>query len=160
MKIKQLSIFLQNKMGSMYKPLKILKENNINIKAMSMADTSEFAILRLVVDNPLKGKEVLILRKGVRSPFYQSLYKGAHLAGKQVGLNQFDDFFLFIAVDSFLHFLRRCSDIMHSFCGSAGILIQLLIIFHSIRFKCFQNQKDSDMDSSIILQIYKYILLE
>ena len=29
MKIKQLSIFLQNKMGSMYKPLKILKENNI-----------------------------------------------------------------------------------------------------------------------------------
>ena len=59
MKIKQLSIFLQNKMGSMYKPLKILKENNINIRAMSMADTSEFAILRLVVDNPLKGKEVL-----------------------------------------------------------------------------------------------------
>lgn len=59
MKIKQLSIFLQNRMGSLSKPLEVLSENDINIRAMCMADTSEFGILRLVVDNPEKGKEVL-----------------------------------------------------------------------------------------------------
>ena len=59
MKIKQLSIFLQNEIGSLSKPLEVLSQNNINIRAMSMADTSEFCILRLVVDNPIKGKEIL-----------------------------------------------------------------------------------------------------
>ncbi|MCI6994448.1 acetolactate synthase [uncultured Methanobrevibacter sp.] len=59
MKIKQLSIFLQNRMGSLSKPLEVLTENEINIKAMCMADTSEFGILRLVVDNPEKGQEIL-----------------------------------------------------------------------------------------------------
>ena len=57
MKIKQLSIFLQNEIGSLSKPLEVLSDNDINIRAMSMADTSEFCILRLVVDNPEKGKE-------------------------------------------------------------------------------------------------------
>ena len=46
-------------MGSLSKPLEVLSENDINIRAMCMADTSEFGILRLVVDNPEKGKEVL-----------------------------------------------------------------------------------------------------
>ena len=59
MKIKQLSIFLQNEIGSLSKPLDALSENDINIRAMSMADTSEFCILRLVVDDPEKGKEIL-----------------------------------------------------------------------------------------------------
>jgi len=59
MKIKQLSIFLQNRMGSLSKPLEVLTVANINIRAMCMADTSEFGILRLVVDDPEKGKEAL-----------------------------------------------------------------------------------------------------
>ena len=59
MKIKQLSIFLQNKMGSLSKPLEVLTVANVNIRAMCMADTSEFGILRLVVDDPDKGKEAL-----------------------------------------------------------------------------------------------------
>ena len=59
MKIKQLSIFLQNRMGSLSKPLEVLSNANINIRAMCMADTSEFGILRLVVDNPEKGKDAL-----------------------------------------------------------------------------------------------------
>ena len=59
MKIKQLSIFLQNKMGSLSKPLEVLTFANVNIRAMCMADTSEFGILRLVVDDPIKGKEAL-----------------------------------------------------------------------------------------------------
>lgn len=59
MKIKQLSIFLQNRMGSLAKPLEVLTVANVNIRAMCMADTSEFGILRLVVDDPEKGKEAL-----------------------------------------------------------------------------------------------------
>ena len=59
MKIKQLSIFLQNRMGSLAKPLEVLTVANVNIRAMCMADTSEFGILRLVVDDPIKGKEAL-----------------------------------------------------------------------------------------------------
>ena len=59
MKIKQLSIFLQNKMGSLSKPLEVLSVADVNIRAMCMADTSEFGILRLVVDDPIKGKAAL-----------------------------------------------------------------------------------------------------
>lgn len=59
MKIKQLSIFLQNKVGSLFNPLEVLAEAGVNIRALCMADTSEFSILRLVVDNPQKGKEAL-----------------------------------------------------------------------------------------------------
>lgn len=59
MKIKQLSIFLQNRMGSLAKPLEVLTVANVNIRAMCMADTSEFGILRLVVDDPIKGKDAL-----------------------------------------------------------------------------------------------------
>ena len=59
MKIKQLSIFLQNEIGSLSKPLELLSENNINIRAMCMADTSEFSILRLVVDKPDDGEKIL-----------------------------------------------------------------------------------------------------
>ena len=46
-------------MGSLSKPLEVLSNADVNIRAMCMADTSEFGILRLVVDNPQKGKEAL-----------------------------------------------------------------------------------------------------
>lgn len=46
-------------MGSLAKPLEVLTVADVNIRAMCMADTSEFGILRLVVDNPVKGKEAL-----------------------------------------------------------------------------------------------------
>jgi len=46
-------------MGSLSKPLEVLSLANVNIRAMCMADTSEFGILRLVVDDPIKGKEIL-----------------------------------------------------------------------------------------------------
>ncbi len=58
-KIKQLSIFLTNHKGKLYSVLNILAENNINIRALSLTDTSEFGILRLIVDDPDKGQEIL-----------------------------------------------------------------------------------------------------
>lgn len=59
MKIKQLSVFLENKRGRLYEALKALADEHINIRALSIADTSEFGILRMIVTNPEKAKETL-----------------------------------------------------------------------------------------------------
>ena len=59
MKVEQLSIFLQNKEGSLHDVLEILKKGNLNLKALSLADASDFGILRIVVDNPDKGIKLL-----------------------------------------------------------------------------------------------------
>lgn len=57
--LKQLSIFLENKEGRMLHTLDIIEELNVNIRALSIADTSEFGILRLIVTDPLKVKKEL-----------------------------------------------------------------------------------------------------
>ena len=57
--LKQLSIFLENKEGRMLNTLDIIEELDINIRALSIADTSEFGILRVIVTDPLKVKEEL-----------------------------------------------------------------------------------------------------
>ncbi len=59
MKIEQLSIFLENKAGRMAEVTKALTEANINIRALSLADTSDFGILRLIVDDHEKAKATL-----------------------------------------------------------------------------------------------------
>ncbi len=56
---KQLSVFLENKKGRICAVADELAKNNINIRALSLADTSEFGILRLIVDRPEDGKRVL-----------------------------------------------------------------------------------------------------
>ena len=56
MKIEQLSIFIENKSGRLANIAVNLGEININIKAISLADTSEFGILRLVVSDPQHAK--------------------------------------------------------------------------------------------------------
>ena len=50
--MKQLSVFVENKVGRLSAVLDVLKEKNIDISALSLADTSEYGILRLVVDKP------------------------------------------------------------------------------------------------------------
>lgn len=57
--IDQLSIFLENKEGRLLNTLDIIEELNVNIRALSIADTSEFGILRLIVTDPVKVKEKL-----------------------------------------------------------------------------------------------------
>lgn len=56
---KQLSVFLENKKGRICAAADVLARNNVNIRALSLADTSEFGILRLIVDKPEEGKKVL-----------------------------------------------------------------------------------------------------
>lgn len=50
--MKQLSVFVENKVGRLSAVLGVLKDNDIDISALSLADTSEYGILRLVVDKP------------------------------------------------------------------------------------------------------------
>ena len=59
MKIKQLSIFLENRKGRMKKALDVLEKGGVNIRALSIADTSDFGILRLIVPDPEKTKSLL-----------------------------------------------------------------------------------------------------
>lgn len=54
MSIVQLSVFLENRLGRLEELLKILKENDINIRALSLADKANYGILRMIVDNPEK----------------------------------------------------------------------------------------------------------
>ncbi|WP_424355230.1 ACT domain-containing protein [Methanobacterium sp. MBAC-LM] len=59
MKVKQLSIFLENRKGRMRKALDVLEKGGVNIRALSIADTSDFGILRLIVPEPDRTKKLL-----------------------------------------------------------------------------------------------------
>jgi hypothetical protein len=57
--IHQLSVFLENKSGRLTEVLDTLGQENIKISALSVADTSEFGILRMIVSDPQKAKDLL-----------------------------------------------------------------------------------------------------
>lgn len=57
--IHQLSVFLENKSGRITEVLEVLGKENIRITALSMADTNEFGILRLIVSDPDKARALL-----------------------------------------------------------------------------------------------------
>ena len=59
MKVKQLSLFLENKPGSLSRPVKLLAKAKLNILTLSIADTQQFGILRLVLRDWEKAKKVL-----------------------------------------------------------------------------------------------------
>lgn len=52
MVVKQLSVFLENTPGRLRAVTSVLAENNVNIRALTLADTSDFGVLRLIVDKP------------------------------------------------------------------------------------------------------------
>ena len=57
--IKQLSIFIENKVGRLQAIMDTLSENEINIRALSIAETTEFGILRIITSDIDKAKKVL-----------------------------------------------------------------------------------------------------
>lgn len=59
MKIPQVSVFLENKPGRLSEPCRILAEAGINIVTLSLADTQQFGILRLLVREWMKAKSIL-----------------------------------------------------------------------------------------------------
>lgn len=59
MKVQQISIFIENKSGRLAEITRILGDADINIRALSLADTSDFGILRLIVNKGQKATSVL-----------------------------------------------------------------------------------------------------
>ncbi|MBE5883237.1 MAG: amino acid-binding protein [Lachnospiraceae bacterium] len=57
--LKQLSVFIENREGRLEEVLDVLKKENVNIVSMSLADTSDYGLLRLLVDKPEAGKKAL-----------------------------------------------------------------------------------------------------
>lgn len=81
MTVKQLSVFIENRQGRLGEVLHVLKENNVNILSISLADTTEYGLLRLIVNNAERGCEVL-LKAGFSSMLTDILIiKVPHVAG-------------------------------------------------------------------------------
>jgi hypothetical protein len=57
--LEQLSVFMENKVSRLNEVLLQLKQGKVNVLSLSLADTSEFGVLRLIVDNPEAGRKVL-----------------------------------------------------------------------------------------------------
>jgi hypothetical protein len=55
----QLSVFVENGIGAIAEPLRLLGEIGFNLKAFTIADTSDYGIIRLVADNPAHAAETL-----------------------------------------------------------------------------------------------------
>ncbi len=56
---KQLTVFIENRPGRLSEVLDVLKQSNVSILSLSLADTTEFGLLRLIVDNAAVGREKL-----------------------------------------------------------------------------------------------------
>jgi hypothetical protein len=59
MKITQISVFLENRKGRLYDVCSLLGENGINIRALTIAETESFGVLRIVVDKPGAAFDIL-----------------------------------------------------------------------------------------------------
>ena len=60
MTVKQLSVFVENRQGRLGEVLAVLKDNGVSILSMSLADTTEYGLLRIIVNQPERGCEVLV----------------------------------------------------------------------------------------------------
>ncbi|MBO5938779.1 MAG: amino acid-binding protein [Clostridia bacterium] len=78
---KQLTVFIENRTGRLCEVLNVLKQNKVNILSLSLADTTEYGLLRLIVDQPALGKEKLT-ENGFSSLLSEvSIIKIPHKAG-------------------------------------------------------------------------------
>ena len=56
MAIRQISVFVENQKGKLYETLKVIADEGINIRALSVADTNDFGVLRLITSDTDKTK--------------------------------------------------------------------------------------------------------
>lgn len=91
--VKQISVFLQNRPGTLAELTKILLDNNINMRALTVADTADYGIIRIIVDQPdktlsiLKSQEYLVSETEVIAVEVEdkpgSLYEIAAILGER-----------------------------------------------------------------------------
>ena len=82
--VTQISVFLENKPGRLAQVTEVLKQNNIDISAISVADTSEFGIVRMIVDKP---KEAVSALKAAKFPVSTTEVLAVEVSDKPGGLN-------------------------------------------------------------------------
>jgi len=58
--VKQFSIFAENRVGRLYDLTALLKENNVHVVAITVLDTTDSSIIRIVVDDPEKARELMV----------------------------------------------------------------------------------------------------
>jgi hypothetical protein len=58
--VKQFSVFCENRVGRLYDLTALLKDNNVHVMAITVLDTTDSAIVRLVVDDPDKARELMV----------------------------------------------------------------------------------------------------
>ena len=81
MTVNQVSVFIENRQGRLGEVLQVLKDNDVNILSISLADTTEYGLLRLIVNKPEHAKDVL-LKAGFSSMLTEVLIvKVSHVAG-------------------------------------------------------------------------------
>ena len=59
MSVKQISIFIENKKGKLAEATRYIADHNINLRALSIAETQDFGILRIICEEPEKADEIL-----------------------------------------------------------------------------------------------------
>ena len=82
--VKQISVFLENKPGKLAQVTDILEKNNIDISAISIADTTEFGILRMIVNKP---EEAVAAIKAAKFPVNTTEVLAVEVSDKPGGLN-------------------------------------------------------------------------
>ena len=95
--IKQVSVFLENKTGRLNEVTQILGDAGLNMSAFTIADTSDFGILRLIVSDPDKAKEILKKNKFSVQTTEVILVKSPNRPGglaKMLNLLQKEDVFI------------------------------------------------------------------
>ena len=81
MTVNQVSVFIENRQGRLGEVLQVLKGNDVNILSISLADTTEYGLLRLIVNKPEHARDVL-LEAGFSSMLTEVLIvKVPHVAG-------------------------------------------------------------------------------
>lgn len=90
MKVDQISVFLENKPGRVAKVTKTLADANVNIRALSVADTVDYGLLRLIVDNPETAKNALA-NAGIKAAITYVI--AVKLPDKPGGLNSIIEIF-------------------------------------------------------------------
>jgi len=58
--VKQFSVFAENRVGRLYDLTSLLKDNNVHIMAITVLDTTDSSIIRLIVDDPAKARELMV----------------------------------------------------------------------------------------------------
>lgn len=95
--VKQVSVFLENKSGRLNEVTQLLGDAGLNMSAFTIADTSDFGILRLIVSDPDKAKEILRKNKFSVQTTEVILVKSPNRPGglaKMLNLLQKEDVFI------------------------------------------------------------------